>query len=204
MARKLTKKYVSIPPILGPRGLVFSCADKADVFRDALEESFQENTEPFDDNFIEKVENEIEDFFNVNNDPSSAPPSPPAEILTIIAKLNIRKTSGPDKIQNKALKLLTPNALIFLTKIINKCLTFNYFTSRWKQANIIKPDKNPKFPHSYRPISRLSSLGKIYGKVLLKKINNFCDTNNIIPREQFGTIQLSTNFFVSPIPPPKE
>ncbi|GBN36011.1 hypothetical protein AVEN_158735-1 [Araneus ventricosus] len=154
MARKLTKKFVSIPPILGPRGLVFSCADKANVFRNALEESFQENTEPYDDNFIENVENEIEDFFSTNITPSFSPLSSPAEILTIIAKLNIRKTSGPDKIPNKALKLLTPNALTFLTKIINKCLTFNYFPLRWKQANIImlnKPGKNPKFPQSIGP-----------------------------------------------------
>ncbi|GBM22164.1 hypothetical protein AVEN_190821-1 [Araneus ventricosus] len=151
MARKLTKKYVNIPPILRPSGLVFSCEDKADVFRNALEESFQENIEPYDDNFIENVENEIDDYFFTNNIPSPAPLSSPAEILAIIAKLNIRKTSGPDKIPNKALKLLTPNALTFLTKIFNKCLTFNHFPLRWKQANIImlsKPGKDPKFPQS--------------------------------------------------------
>ncbi|GBN35528.1 hypothetical protein AVEN_33022-1 [Araneus ventricosus] len=96
MARKLTKKYVNILPILGPRGLVFSSAEKVDVFWDALEESFQENTEPYDDNFIENVESEIEDYFNENNVPSSAPLTSPAEIMTIIAKLNIRKASGPD------------------------------------------------------------------------------------------------------------
>ncbi|GBM39222.1 RNA-directed DNA polymerase from mobile element jockey [Araneus ventricosus] len=189
MARKLTKKYVSIPPILGPSGLVFSCADKADIFRSALEESFQENIEPYDDNFIEKVENEIDGYFHTNNSPSSAPLSSPAEILTIIAKLNIRKTSGPDKIPNKALKLITPNALTFLTKIFNKCLTLNYFPLRWKQANIImlsKPGKDPKFPQSYRPISLLSSLGKIFEKVLQKRINSYCDSSNIIPKEQFG------------------
>ncbi|GBM32324.1 RNA-directed DNA polymerase from mobile element jockey [Araneus ventricosus] len=189
MARKLTKKYVSIPPILGPSGLVFSCADKADIFRNALEESFQENIEPYDDNFIEKVENEIDDYFHTNNSPSPAPLSSPAEILTIIAKLNIRKTSGPDKIPNKALKLITPNALTFLTKIFNKCLTFNYFPLRWKQANIImlsKPGKDPKFPQSYRPISLLSSLGKIFEKILQKRINSYCDSSNIIPKEQFG------------------
>ncbi|GBM26398.1 putative RNA-directed DNA polymerase from transposon X-element [Araneus ventricosus] len=189
MARKLTKKYVSIPPILGPSGLVFSCADKADIFRSALEESFQENIEPYDDNFIEKVKNEIDGYFHTNNSPSSAPLSFPAEILTIIAKLNIRKISGPDKIPNKALKLITPNALTFLTKIFNKCLTFNYFPLRWKQANIImlsKPGKDPKFPQSYRPISLLSSLGKIFEKVLQKRINSYCDSNNIIPKEQFG------------------
>ncbi|GBN33462.1 RNA-directed DNA polymerase from mobile element jockey, partial [Araneus ventricosus] len=189
MARKLTKKYVSIPPILGPSGLVFSCADKADIFRSALEESFQENIEPYDDNFIEKVENEIDGYFHTNNSPSSAPLSSPAEILTIIAKLNIRKTSGPDKIPNKALKLITPNALTFLTKIFNKCLTLNYFPLRWKQANIImlsKPGKDSKFPQSYRPISLLSSLGKIFEKVLQKRINSYCDSSKIIPKEQFG------------------
>ncbi|GBN58243.1 hypothetical protein AVEN_144233-1 [Araneus ventricosus] len=49
-----------------------------------------------------------------------------------------------------------------------------------------KPGKNPKISNSYRPISLLSSVGKIFEKVLQKRINNFCDTNNIIPSEQLG------------------
>ncbi|GBM96110.1 RNA-directed DNA polymerase from mobile element jockey [Araneus ventricosus] len=189
MTRKLTKKYVNIPPIPGPRELVLCCAEKADVFRDALEESFQENPEPYDDNFIENVASEIEDYFNENNNSSSAPLTSPAEVMTIIAKLNIRKVSGPDKIPNKALKMFTPNALTFLTKVTNTNLILNYFLSRWKQVNIImlrKLGKNPKFPQSYRLISLLSSLGKIFENVLQKRINNSCDANNIIPGEQFG------------------
>ncbi|GBO07605.1 putative RNA-directed DNA polymerase from transposon X-element [Araneus ventricosus] len=172
MARKLTKKYVIIPPILGPSGLVFPCADKADVFRNALEESFQENIEPYYDNFIENVENEIDDYFCTNNIPSSAPLSSPADILAIIAKLNIRKTSGPDKIPNKALKLLTPNAPTFLTKIFNKCLTFNYFPLRWKRANIImlsKPGKDPKFPKAIGPSVFLAPWGKSLKKCYRKE-----------------------------------
>ncbi|GBL89240.1 RNA-directed DNA polymerase from mobile element jockey [Araneus ventricosus] len=49
-----------------------------------------------------------------------------------------------------------------------------------------KPGKDPKFPQSYRPISLLSSLGKIFEKVLQKRINSYCDSSNIIPKEQFG------------------
>ncbi|GBL86633.1 RNA-directed DNA polymerase from mobile element jockey [Araneus ventricosus] len=43
-----------------------------------------------------------------------------------------------------------------------------------------------KLPSSYRPISLLSNIGKLYEKLLLKRINEHCNSQNIIPSEQFG------------------
>ncbi|GBN99896.1 hypothetical protein AVEN_211115-1 [Araneus ventricosus] len=56
-------------------------------------------------------------------------------------------------------------------------------------ANIIvlrKPGKYPKFPQSYRPVSLLSSLGKVFEKMLQRRIKEHYEGNNIIPPEQLG------------------
>ncbi|GBM90145.1 RNA-directed DNA polymerase from mobile element jockey [Araneus ventricosus] len=155
------------------KGLVFSNIDKTNAFNHNLEESFLENAEPYDTDHIVLTENEIEPYFAFP--PSTASPKPvaPAEIYEIIEKLNIQNASGPDKIPVKALKLITPNVLTFMIKLFNKCLLFLHFPTAWKITNIIvlrKPGKDPKFPQNYRPSSRLSSLGKIFEKILQKRI----------------------------------
>ncbi|GBM30453.1 hypothetical protein AVEN_203024-1 [Araneus ventricosus] len=64
-----------------------------------------------------------------------------------------------------------------------------YFPQCWKTAVIIpipKPDQNLDLPQNYRPISLPSSLSKVYESVLLKRLNQFLDNNNIIISEQFG------------------
>ncbi|GFT51697.1 hypothetical protein TNCV_2421521 [Trichonephila clavipes] len=41
---------------VGPMGLHYSTEDKVNLFADSLESSFQENSEPYDDDFIDQVE----------------------------------------------------------------------------------------------------------------------------------------------------
>ena len=56
-----------------------------------------------------------------------------------------------------------------------------------------KQGKDPKFPQNRSPISLLSSLGKIYEKILLEKLKKFVFTNNLIPDQKFGfTLGCST------------
>ncbi|GBO20276.1 RNA-directed DNA polymerase from mobile element jockey [Araneus ventricosus] len=64
-----------------------------------------------------------------------------------------------------------------------------YFPQCRKTAVVVplpKPDQDPNLPQNYRPISLLSSLSKVYESVLLKRLNQFLDNNNIIISEQFG------------------
>ncbi|GBM25926.1 hypothetical protein AVEN_75422-1 [Araneus ventricosus] len=49
-----------------------------------------------------------------------------------------------------------------------------------------KPNQNHKLPGSYRSISLLSNIAKLYEKILLKRLNDYYNKNNIIPNEQFG------------------
>ncbi|GFU67215.1 RNA-directed DNA polymerase from mobile element jockey [Trichonephila clavipes] len=65
----------------------------------------------------------------------------------------------------------------------------NHFPKPWKHATIImlpKPKKDLKFPINFRPISLISSIAKIYEKVLLTRIQKHTTDNNIIPDFQHG------------------
>lgn len=65
----------------------------------------------------------------------------------------------------------------------------HYFPSSWKIAKIIpilKSGKPTNFITSYRPISLLSSVGKIFEKIIKDKIQSFMIDKMIIPNEQFG------------------
>ncbi|KAL1138083.1 hypothetical protein AAG570_009778 [Ranatra chinensis] len=111
------------------------------------------------------------------------------EIKWLIKHLPSRKTPGPDTIPNLVLKQLSRKALIYLTNIFNSSLAVEYFPVEWKKANIIViaiPGKDPKDVNSYRPISLLNTLGKLFEKIILKILNKFISDQNLIRQEQFG------------------
>ncbi|GFS48794.1 probable RNA-directed DNA polymerase from transposon X-element [Trichonephila clavipes] len=178
------KKTFHVPPLVGPMGLHYSTQDKVDLFAESLQSSFQENPEPYDDDFIDHVDERVDNFLHRNSRRHTAPLTSPQEIMDIILQLNNKKVPGKDGIKNIALKALPLNAITNITKIFNSCLQQNYFPQEWKHALITvipKTGKDDKFPDNYRPISLISSLGKIFEKILLKHINSYCEENNIIP-----------------------
>ncbi|GFW15504.1 probable RNA-directed DNA polymerase from transposon X-element [Trichonephila clavipes] len=63
---RMNRKPVSYPPLLGSQGLVFGTREKADLFVDALEESFQENRTPYDDDHIDEVDRVVRRFLRRN------------------------------------------------------------------------------------------------------------------------------------------
>ncbi|GFX08494.1 probable RNA-directed DNA polymerase from transposon X-element [Trichonephila clavipes] len=66
----------------------------------------------------------------------------------------------------------------------------------WKEAIIFpikKPGKDPHLASSYRPISLLSTIGKLTESIILHRLKNFINENNILNPNQYGfTNKLST------------
>jgi hypothetical protein len=49
-----------------------------------------------------------------------------------------------------------------------------------------KPGKGPKFPQNLRPISLLSSRGKVFEKVILEIVKRHIEKRNLLNASQFG------------------
>lgn len=121
------------------------------------------------------------------HDSLSLTPVRPREIQKCILNLKTRKAPGPDNISNLLIKNLPQKSIVLLTKIFNTCFTLNYFPSVWKTAKVIpihKPGKDTTIPTSYRPISLLPCLGKLFEKIIYTRLTRFSE--NMLLDEQFG------------------
>ncbi|GBM34722.1 hypothetical protein AVEN_208883-1 [Araneus ventricosus] len=172
MNRKLSRKFIPTPPILDTEGIKYTPLGKANAFKHSLENSFPENPEPYCNLHINEVNNSINSIiFNNLATSSTLDLISSQEVINLIKKINPRKATGPDGVPNKAIKMLTLNAVTLLTKFFNKCLILQHFPNAWKIAHVLmfpKPNQNRKLPGSYRPISLLSNLGKLYEKFFSK------------------------------------
>jgi hypothetical protein len=91
----------------------------------------------------------------------------PVEIHEAIRGLKVSKAPGPNGLPNRTLKHLPQRAVSLLVQIFNAILLTHYFPTMWKHARVIsilKPGKDPALPSSYRPISLLDRIGKIFEK----------------------------------------
>jgi len=177
----LLKKTPATHPLVGPNGLAYSANDRAELLADSYESQFILNSGPD----LPEVTNSIQ---ILNSTPiTNQMFTTPGTIEQIVKLLPRRKAPGNDSISNAALKNLPKNAILLLTRIINGCLKIGYFPAIWKRSIIIaipKPFKNHNLPVNFRPISLLSSLSKIYEKILLHKLIPVIDPH--IRCEQFA------------------
>jgi len=180
-SRSLKTPTDASPPIKNPRGeWARSDEDKAKVFAQHLSNVFQPNPP----NNSSPLPPQI-----VNCDLIDVEISPREVLHTIKEKLVIKKAPGYDNITPIMLKNLPFIAIVFITKLFNAILKFGYYPSEWKKSLIImilKPGKDPTLASSYRPISLLPCLSKLFEKVLLAKLMPYLQANSIIPSHQFG------------------
>jgi hypothetical protein len=55
-----------------------------------------------------------------------------------------------------------------------------------KNHNVTKPGKDPNFPQNLRPISLLSTTGKLFEKVILKILQKQINERDLLNASQFG------------------
>lgn len=122
-------------------------------------------------------------------DPRTVQKTSTSSLSSIIASLKTTKASGADGIGNRHIKKLPLRAIDFLALIFNMCLIVGYFPEKWKCGKILpccKPGKSPAQIESYRPISLLSCLSKLFERVILNQLNDYMDTSEIVPKQQYG------------------
>jgi hypothetical protein len=116
-------------------------------------------------------------------------PFAPKEVKREIHYSSSRKAPGYDLIVGEILKHLPRKALVLLTVIFNSILRLCYYPILWKFAQIImipKPGKPETETQSYRSISLLNIVSKLFKRLLLNKIKALTPISTLIPNHQFG------------------
>ena len=110
------------------------------------------------------------------------------EISERISKLDNKKSSGYDLISNCILKATNLTISPFLKILFNKCIYEGVFPESFKIAQVIPLFKggNKEDCNSYRPISLLPSLGKLFEKLLASRLTNHLNMHDILSKHQFG------------------
>lgn len=182
-AIKVTKKpKLPAPPIKNDQNeWAKSDEEKANVFADYLEKTFR----PFDGRALNE---------NINMHPTSSESYITrnvtlAELNREIKKLKSKKAPGYDLITAEVLKMLPRKGLINLLYIMNATIRLEYVPSQWKVAEVImvlKPGKPSHEKKSYRPISLLPVISKVFERILLLRLQPIIEEKRLIPEHQFG------------------
>lgn len=112
-----------------------------------------------------------------------------AEVLEALTRLPNGKAPGPDGIANEILKVVVRADPAPITHIFNRCLREAYYPERWKVANLVliqKAGRPPEDPKSYRPLCLLDTVGKLFEKILVKRLNHYLEETGSLAETQYG------------------
>lgn len=175
-ARRFKRPAVQVPPIKNAQGQwVRKNDEKAELFAQHLATVFQPND----------IHSTVILTSDYQTEVDMKLVSPMEVAQEIDNNLNPKKAPGIDEISPSLFKELPRKAIIMLTYLFNACLRLKCIPECFKMAQIImikKPDKPAEQVASYRPISLLPMISKLFEKLLLKRIKPFI----IIPDFQFG------------------
>jgi hypothetical protein len=103
--------------------------------------------------------------------------------------MRTKKAPGYDLITGRILKELPEFGLKAITLIYNSVMRTGFFPAQWKVSQIItilKPGKTDDEVTSYRHISLLPILSKLFEKLFLTRLQPLLHEQRIIPDNQFG------------------
>jgi len=111
------------------------------------------------------------------------------EVLKLLNSLDVHKSTGPDKLPTKIIKMCALLIYEPLTKLFNMSLNTATFPTIWKVANITPIFKNKDSasnPLNYRPISLLPCLSKFLERIVFNRIYEHLTTNHLLSDKQSG------------------
>ena len=157
-------------------------ADKAQLFAESVERHFGIESIHFDSNHFDEVNKFVEDNhryfyppedpddyrFDVGNEHELVNDVDAQTLIKLVKFLKRGETPGPDNIHNEVLRLGTTTTLFHhLARLFTSSIQLGYIPTAWKVATLsmlLKPDKLPSLTTSYRPISLISSIMKLFRK----------------------------------------
>ncbi|MEW8548380.1 MAG: reverse transcriptase family protein, partial [Candidatus Thiodiazotropha sp.] len=110
------------------------------------------------------------------------------EINSAVKQLKNGKSAGPDLFLNEFFKNGTNTLLNYVHKLFNRIFEIGYFPDKWSDGFIIpifkKGDKDE--PANYRGITLLSTLGKLFTRILNNRLNVWAEKYRIYIEAQAG------------------
>lgn len=191
LSRLLRGKKSSIPVLEGSSGPLITDAEKAEAFANRFLSNHLTTTDDSAPPEIEEAVDECIRLIDNHTDPNLDPQTltTPKEVRNIIRGLRNNKAPGFDGVRNDMVKNGGKKLVTALTYIINACLILSYFPSNWKHAittPVKKPGKSASDSASYRGVSLLSVLSKIFERVILQRFLKHIEENHLLPDFQFG------------------
>nr|XP_034826944.1 uncharacterized protein LOC117984436 [Maniola hyperantus] len=210
LCKTLTGSDSPIYPLLDSQGTRrYSAKDRAEIMAEYMEDQFTPNPPAQDDTVYRHhaaIQHQIENFLSAQTPPLQGDDYiSPLELRKAVFRLPKRKAPGYDGIPIAAIQQLPKRGLVALTRLFNGILRTAHFPDSWKSGKVItipKPGKDRRLPGSYRPITLLPHIAKLFERLLLRRL-----APHTSPRaEQFGfrsnhstTLQLARglNFIAS-------
>ena len=112
-----------------------------------------------------------------------------SKVLKLLLKANAAKATGLDHISNKVLKLAGPVIYLHLTDLFNLSIKSNVFPTDWKVARvspIFKMAGERNDPNNYRPISVLSTVARIFERLIYEQLFSYLNRHNLLNQRQSG------------------
>ena len=111
-----------------------------------------------------------------------------SEVLLAVKQLKNGAGAGPDLLLNEFYKKGTNILTNYIHSLFNKIFELGYFPDKWSEGFIVpifkKGDKNE--PSNYRGITLLSTLGKLFTRVLNNRLNEWAEKYRIYCEAQAG------------------
>jgi hypothetical protein len=114
------------------------------------------------------------------------------EISAILRRTGAWKAPGPDYIPAGFLKACGKPLYEALAELANASFRLEYFPKRFRTANVVvlrKPGKTveeQRSPKAWRPISLLSTVGKVIEAAICRRITEAAEANGLLPEGQMG------------------
>ena len=197
-----TKFWLKIKNFLKPKGqcdyptlqhankVAKTNADTAQLFAESVERHFGIESDHFDSNHFDEVNKFIEDNhryfyppedpddyrFDVGNEHELVADVDAQTLIKLAKFLKRGKAPGPDTIHNEVLRLGTTTSLFHhLARCFTSSIQLSYIPTLWKLATLrmlLKPDKLPSLTTSYRPISLIGSIMKLFERVIEQRLRS--------------------------------
>ena len=114
--------------------------------------------------------------FSVGNEHELVEDVDHQSLIKLVKFLKRDEAPGPDTIDNEVLRPGTTTSLFHhLAKLFTFSIQLGYIPTAWKIASLrmlLKPDKLPSVTTSYRPISLISSIMKVFEIVIEQRLRS--------------------------------